>query len=129
MESNSSKICQISTPWIPQTDLIITNDQMDDVDQREANLFTKYSHRRNLSVMLIVENLFNRNKYHRSISLNTLYMVLFKNPRDMSQIMALAHQMFPRRTQFYLEAFAQATAKPHGYMVIDMKQDTPTSCD
>jgi hypothetical protein len=102
---------------------------MDDVDQREANLFTKYSHRRNLSVMLIVENLFNRNKYHRSISLNTLYMVLFKNPRDMSQIMALAHQMFPRRTQFYLEAFAQATAKPHGYMVIDMKQDTPTSCD
>jgi hypothetical protein len=80
MESNSSKICQISTPWIPQTDLIIINDQVDDVDQRVANLFTKYSHRRNLSVMLIVENLFNRNKYHRSISLNTLYMVLFKTP-------------------------------------------------
>ena len=72
--------------------LIIINDQMDDVDQRVANLFTKYSHHRNLNVMLIIQN-------------------LFKNPRDTSQIMALAHQMYPRRT--------------HGYMVIDMKQDTP----
>jgi hypothetical protein len=91
--------------------LIIINDQMDDVDQRVANLFTKYSHLGNLSVMLIIQNLFNRNKYHRTISLNTHYMILFKNPRDTSQIMALAHQMYPRRT--------------HGYMVIDMKQDTP----
>ena len=105
--------------------LIIINDQMDDVDQRVTNLFTKYSHHRNLSVMLIVQNLFNINKYHRTISLNTHYMVLFKNPREMSQIMALAHQMYPRRTEFFLEAFARATARHHGYMVIDMKQNTP----
>ena len=52
-------------------------------------------------------------------------MVLFKNPGDVSQIMALAHQMYPRRTQFFLEAFSRATARHHGYMVIDMKQDTP----
>ena len=75
--------------------------------------------------MLIVQNMFNINKYHRTISLNTHYMVLFKNPREMSQIMALAHQMYPRRTHFFLETFARATAKSHGYMVIDMKQDTP----
>ena len=51
-------------------------------------------------------------------------MVLFKNPIDVSQIMALVHQMYPRRTQFFLEAFARATARPHDYM-IDMKQNTP----
>jgi hypothetical protein len=28
------------------------------------------------------------------------------------------------RTQFFLEAFARAAARPHGYM-IDMKQNTP----
>jgi hypothetical protein len=33
--------------------------------------------------------------------------------------------MYPRRTHFFLEAFARATARPHGYMVIDMKQNTP----
>jgi hypothetical protein len=43
-------------------------------------------------------------------------MVLFKNLTDASQIMALAHQMYPRRTQFFLEAFARATARPHGYI-------------
>ena len=42
--------------------LIIINDQMDDVDQRVVNLFTKYSYHRNLSVMLIVQNLFNRKR-------------------------------------------------------------------
>jgi hypothetical protein len=35
--------------------------------------------------------------------------------------------MYPRRTQFFLEAFARATARPHGYMVIDIKQNTPTA--
>ena len=48
-------------------------------------------------------------------------MVLFQNLTDVSQIMALAHQMYHRRTQFFLEAYARATARPHGYMVIDMK--------
>ena len=52
------------------------------------------------------------------------YMVLFQNLTDVSQIMALAHQMYPRRTEFFLEDFARATARPHGYMVIDMKQNT-----
>jgi hypothetical protein len=33
--------------------------------------------------------------------------------------------MYPRRTQFFLEAFTRATARPHDYMVIDMKQNTP----
>jgi hypothetical protein len=51
-------------------------------------------------------------------------MVLFKNLTDVPQIMALTHQMYPRRTQFFLEAFARATSRPHGYMVIDMKQNT-----
>ena len=38
--------------------------------------------------------------------------------------MALAHQMYPRKTHFFLETFARATVRPHGYM-IDMKQNTP----
>jgi dsDNA-specific endonuclease/ATPase MutS2 len=49
-------------------------------------------------------------------------MVVFKNPRDVSQIMALAHQMYHQRTKYFLEAY---TAQPHGYLVIDMKQETP----
>ena len=105
--------------------LIMLDDLMDETDQRVTSLFTKKSHHRNISVMYIVQNLFHLGKHHRTISLNAHYMVLFKNPRDISQIMALVHQMYPRRMQFFLEAFARATARHHGYMVIDMKQNTP----
>jgi len=105
--------------------LIILDDLMDETDQRVASLFTKKSHHRNISVMYIVRNLFHRGKHHRTISLNAQYMVVFKNPRDVSQIMALAHQMYPQRTKYFLEAYTAATAQPHGYMVIDMKQETP----
>ena len=101
--------------------LIILDHLMDETDQRVASLFTKKSHHRNISVMYIVQNLF----HHSTISLNAYYMVLFQNLTDVSQIMALAHQLYPRRTEFFLEAFARATARPHGYMVIDMKQNTP----
>jgi hypothetical protein len=102
--------------------LIILDDLMDETDQRVASLFTKKSHHRNISVMYIVQNLFHRGKHHRTISLNAHYMVVFKNPRDVSQIMALAHQMYHQRTKYFLEAY---TAQPHGYLVIDMKQETP----
>ena len=78
---------------------------MDETDQMVASLFTKKSHHRNISVMYIVQNLF----HHRAISLNAHYMVLFQNLTDVSQIMALAHQMYPRRTELFLEAFARAT--------------------
>jgi hypothetical protein len=98
---------------------------MDETDQQVASLFTKKSHHKSIGVMYIVQNLFHPGKHHRTISRNAHYMVLFKNLTDVSQIMALAHQMYPRRTQLFLEAFARATARPHGYMVIDMKQNTP----
>ena len=39
--------------------------------------------------------------------------------------MALAHQMYHQRTKYFLEAYTVATAQPHGYLVIDMKQETP----
>ena len=107
--------------------LIILDDLMDETDQRVALLFTKKSHHRNISLMYIVQNLFHRGKHHRTIRHNAHCMVLFNNLTDVSQIMALAHQMYPRRTEFFLEAFARATARPHGYMVIDMKQNTRIS--
>ena len=99
---------------------------MDEMDQRVASLFTKKRHHRNISVMYIVQNLFHKGKSHRTISLNAHYMVLFKNPRDESQIYSIAQQMFPRNSTYMLQAFAAATSeKPHGYLLIDMKQQTP----
>ena len=52
------------------------------------------------------------------------YIVVFKNPRDASQIATLARQMYPGKSQFLIDAFVDATAKPFGYLLIDLKPDT-----
>lgn len=105
--------------------LIVVDDLMAETDGRVTKLFTKGSHHRNISVIDIVQNLFNKNKENRTISLNSQYMVLFKNPRDASQITHLAKQMYPGHTKFMQEAFENATLLAFGYLLVDLKQDTP----
>ena len=94
-------------------------------DDRVTKLFTKGSHHRSLSVTYIVQNLFGKNKEQRTISLNSHYLVVFKNPRDASQVTHLAKQMYPGKTKYLQEAFKEATSIPHGYLLIDLRQETP----
>ena len=105
--------------------LVIIDDLMAETDDRITKLFTKGSHHRNISVMYIVQNLFGKNKEQRTISLNSHYIVLFKNPRDGSQISILAKQMCPGRGSYVQESFKDATSAPHGYLLIDLRQGTP----
>ena len=64
--------------------LIIIDDLMAETDERVTTLFTKKSNHRNTFVLYLVQNLFPKNKKSRTISLNSQYMVVFKNPRDAS---------------------------------------------
>ena len=66
-------------------------------NKRIANLFTKRSHHRNLSVIYIVQNIFHQGTKTRNISPNTHYIVLFKSPRGKQQILTLARQINPGR--------------------------------
>ena len=104
--------------------LIVIDDLMSEANEHISALFTKKSHHRNISVMYIVQNVFHQTKEHRNISLNAHYMVLFKNPRDYTQITKLGQQMFPHRGTDFIEAYRRATLKPYGYLVVDLKQDT-----
>ena len=63
-------------------------------------LFTNGSHHRNVSMLYLTQNLFHKNRYMRTISLNSHYMVLFKNPRDAGQFSILARQMYPYPSRF-----------------------------
>ena len=79
----------------------------------------------NTSVLYLVQNLFPKNKESRTISLNSQYMVVFKNPRDASQMSHLARQMYPGHARFMQQAFKDATSVPYGYLLVDLKHDTP----
>ena len=103
---------------------IVIDDLMAETDERVTTLFTKKSHHRNTSVLYLVQNLFPQKK-SRTICLNSQYMVVFKNPRDASQMSHLARQMYPGRVKFVQGAFKDATSVPYGYLLVDLKQDTP----
>ena len=106
--------------------LIVFDDQMIDasIDERIVSLLTRGSHHRNLGVIYIVQNLFHQGKGSRSISLNSHYLVLFKNPRDKLQILTLAKQMYPGQTDFFLNQYEG----PLGCLLIDLKTTTQDKC-
>jgi len=103
--------------------LLILDDLMNETDETVANLFTKGSHHRNVSVVFLVQNLFHKNKHVRTISLNAHYMILFKNPRDASQFASLARQMYPNRSAFAVDAYKDATRLPYSYLLIDLRPE------
>ena len=104
--------------------LLILDDLMSETNDSVSNIFTKVSHHRNVSVMYLTQNLFYKSKQSRTMSLNAHYIVLFKNPRDAMQVSTLARQMYPGQNKFLVEAFKNATEKPFGYLLLDLKPDT-----
>lgn len=49
--------------------------------------------------MMLTQNIFHQGKHHRTISLNSNYLELCKNPNKL-QINILAHQIYPRKRPF-----------------------------
>jgi hypothetical protein len=111
----------------PGTKLIILDDLMSDLKSSRMieDLCTKLSHHCNASVFILLQNFFARGDCLRTISLQTKYMALFKNPRDVSQIKFIGQQMFPGNAKYLIDAYKQATVLPHSYLFIDAAQQTP----
>jgi hypothetical protein len=91
-----------------------------------CNLFTKCSHHRNFSVILITQNLFHHGKYCRDISLNAKYIVL-KNVRDRNQFSHLARQVLSHDSKGLLLAYLHAAKAHYGYLLLDLSEDTDDS--
>ena len=107
--------------------LLVLDDLMSECsgDQRVSDLFTRGSHHKGVSVLYLTQNLFPPGKLSRTISLNSHYFIVFKNPRDSLGIATLAKQMFPRRSQYLMDSFHDATKEPYSYLLIDCHPQTP----
>lgn len=104
--------------------LIILDDMMTDATAsiQVCELFTKGSHHRNISVILITQNIFHQSKHCRDISLNAKYLVIFKNPRDKAQFNHLARQIYPENVAMLQKMYKSVTANGHSYLFIDLTQ-------
>ena len=94
------------------------------IDVSMTELFSKTRHL-NLSIIFLLHNLFAQGKSIRTVHLNTNYYVIFNSPRDRSQIMTLARQMHPGVGKFMIAAYNDATKRPFGYLLIDVRSNTP----
>ena len=50
-------------------------------------------------------------------------MIIFRNPRDASQISVLGKQMYPNKSKNLAEAFQDATSSTYGYLLIDIRPE------
>ena len=105
--------------------LIILDDLLNQVYSKNVcDLFSKGSHHRNISVLLLTQNLFHQGPNCRDISLNAKYLVLLKNVRDKNQFLYLARQAYPEDSHSLYKSYSDATSQPHGYFILDFAQDT-----
>lgn len=106
--------------------LCIIDDFMNSSSEHVGEIFTALSHHLDLSCIYITQNVFaQNNKYMRDMSLSASYLVMFKNPRDQSQIANLAKQLAPGNTSFIVDSFRRITSKPYSYVMYDLHQSTP----
>ena len=104
-----------------QDNLIILDDQMTNLGSSKSvtDLFTKGSHHRNITIIYLVQNFYEQNKNQRTISLNSQYIVLFKNPRGHLQASKFGMEMFPNMSRDFANVYKNATLDAHGYLFID----------
>lgn len=105
--------------------IIIIDDFAQQLTKDTIDIFSKISHHTNAVIILLTQNLFSKNPVFREISLNSTYIVLFKNPRDASQISCFAKQFSPGKSQYIIDAFREATRQPYSYLLFDHHQATP----
>jgi hypothetical protein len=74
-----------------------------------CELFVEGSHHRNISVACIFQTGFSTRKENRTMSINTKYIVLFKNPRDQIGPAILARQMYPSHPNKFMFNHTEAT--------------------
>ena len=114
-----------SLPDGKQRTLIILDDLMVESsgNQDITLLFTRGTHHKNCSVILITQNFFEKGL--RTITLNSHYLLLTKSRRAVGQVSALARQLYTKNSKFLVEAYEDATKEPgHSYLFLDLKPDT-----
>ena len=84
-----------------------------------AKIYSVYSHHFRFSVVMTVQNLFDKDL--RETSLNSQIIILFKNCSDTNQIAHFMQQIYPKTYKSALEAYEDAVSWQRGYLMIDLR--------
>lgn len=104
--------------------ILVLDDMMRQISTSDEALHwvTVLSHHRTCSLIYITQNIFERGKHFRSISLNIHIFVLMVNNRDRKQLIAFATQAMPKQSGFFIDAYEKAISRVPlgGYLLCDL---------
>ena len=110
--------------------LVVCDDQMDALGQSSkgnellTRFFIKSGHHLSVSFLVLMQNAFRKGL--RDLNINTHYVILFRNPRDMSVIMTLSRQISAGDTKFLTAAYKRAVEhKPFKHLFLDLHPRSP----
>lgn len=109
-------------------DLVIFDDLLDQTCNSASmrNVFTGTAHHLPCFLVALTQNMFFKGKELRTMSLNAMYFVIMKNPRDQQQITTFGRQCFAEKPRFLLSVFKHVTAQGRGaYLLLDFHPCTP----
>ena len=102
--------------------LCIFDDLAAELEDVIESIVSVMSHHYNCSVVVLAQTLFSsKHKSFRVVSLNSHYVVLFKNPRDVSQISTLASQI-GQSARFLKHLYQNEMKKSFSYLLMDFHQ-------
>ena len=106
--------------------LLVLDDFLPIIGTRDdiLDLYIVGSHHYNTTVFSLVQNLFFRGRNAVTLRRNRHYHILFNNPADSSEVMAISKQMFPKCPAFMYDAYIDSTDRPHGYLLLDVHPTT-----
>ena len=105
--------------------IVVIDDFAQELTRDIVTIFSVLAHHTNSVVILLQQNIFSKNPVFREISLNATYIIVFKNPRDSSQITHFAKQFAPGNFKWIVDAYRTCTKKPYTYLLFDSHQSTP----
>ena len=99
--------------------LLVLDDLFDEAAQSKELLALVVAGRhRNVHLMVLRHNFFQRTKDSKTIDLNVTQTNLFNSPRDSEQIGVFGRQLGKRHAT--MEAYKKTTQKPSGHLMIDL---------
>lgn len=108
----------------PKNTLLILDDLVGEIKPDFLDtIFTRGSHHWNVSVVLLTQNLYDKNI--KTARTNAHYLILMKNPQGLLQIRTLGSHLFTGMQQYFLEAYKDAVQEHEfGYLVLNMHPNT-----
>uniref|UniRef100_A0A1I8C325 Uncharacterized protein n=1 Tax=Meloidogyne hapla TaxID=6305 RepID=A0A1I8C325_MELHA len=99
--------------------LLVLDDLMLNIENDFLDLLiTKGSHNWGVSIIFVTQSLYGRNI--KTARANAHYILLTKNPQGLLQVRTMGSQLFPKRLDYFLEAYRDATSERFSYLLINM---------